>query len=50
MEYFVSSSRNDINPGSRDRPFCTVGRGVSVLLAGDVLNLRHGIYVGPVIE
>lgn len=48
MEYFVSTSGNDINPGSRDRPFRTVGKGVSMLLAGDVLNLRQGIYVGPV--
>ena len=48
MEYFVSTSGNDTNPGSQDRPFRTVGKGVGVLLAGDVLNLRHGIYVGPV--
>jgi hypothetical protein len=48
MEFFVSTSGNDTNPGSQDRPFRTVGRGVDALGAGDVLNLRHGIYIGPV--
>jgi hypothetical protein len=48
MEYFVATSGNDTNPGSLDQPFRTVGRGVSVLVAGDVLNLRHGVYVESV--
>lgn len=48
MEYFVAPGGNDTNPGSQDRPFRTAGQGISVLLAGDVLNLRQGVYVGPV--
>jgi hypothetical protein len=48
MEYFVSPGGDDANPGSEDRPFGTVGQGISVLRAGDVLNLRHGVYVGQV--
>jgi hypothetical protein len=48
VEYFVSLSGNDTNPGSQDRPFRTVGRGVTALLAGDVLNLRRGVYVESV--
>jgi hypothetical protein len=48
MEYFVSGAGNDNNPGTRERPFRSVDKGVSVLVAGDVLNLRGGVHVGTV--
>ncbi len=48
MEYFVSTSGNDNNPGTLERPFATIAKGVAELGPGDILNLRHGIYVGPV--
>jgi hypothetical protein len=47
-EYFVSLGGNDGNPGTLDKAFRTIAKGVSVLKAGDVLNLRHGVYIEPV--
>jgi hypothetical protein len=47
-ECFVSRGGNDLNPGTLDQPFRTIAKGVSVLQAGDILNLRRGIYVEPV--
>src|SRR3954466_1560030 len=47
-EYFVSLGGNDGNPGTLDKAFRTIAKGVSVLKAGDVLNLRQGVYVEPV--
>jgi hypothetical protein len=48
VEYFVSTSGRDDNPGSLDRPFRTIGRGVTELGPGDVLSIRHGVYVESV--
>lgn len=48
--YFVSLSGSDDNPGnSIDRPFATITKGISMLEAGDVLNLREGNYVESVV-
>jgi hypothetical protein len=47
-ECFVSIAGNDGFPGTLARPFRTVAKGVSVLQPGDILNLRHGVYVEPV--
>src|SRR5687768_5483798 len=47
-EYYVSKSGNDNNPGAITRPFRTIAKGVSVLKAGDILNLRGGVYVESV--
>jgi hypothetical protein len=47
-DYYVSHSGNDTNPGTLTQPFRTVAKGVSVLQAGDILNLRGGIYVEAV--
>ena len=47
-ECFVSLSGNDANPGTITQPFRTIAKGVSVVQAGDVLNLRSGVYVEPV--
>ena len=36
---------SDANPGTFAKPFRTIATGISVLKAGDVLNLREGNYV-----
>ncbi|MDQ3762577.1 MAG: DUF1565 domain-containing protein [Actinomycetota bacterium] len=48
MEFFVSTSGNDTNPGTLERPFATIAKGVAGLGSGDILNLRDGIYIEPV--
>jgi hypothetical protein len=48
-ECFVSPSGNDANAGTIVKPFRTIAKGVSVLVAGDILNLRHAVYVEPVV-
>jgi hypothetical protein len=46
---YVRLSEKDTNSGTIDAPFRTIGKGVSVLGgAGDILNLRHGVYVETV--
>ena len=44
MEYFVSLSGDDGNPGTISRPFQHVHKAVSVLKPGDVCTLREGRY------
>ncbi|MGH9630740.1 MAG: DUF1565 domain-containing protein [Bryobacteraceae bacterium] len=48
-ECFVSLTGNDSNPGTITQPFRTIAKGVSTVQAGDILNLRGGEYVEPVI-
>jgi hypothetical protein len=48
-QYFVSLSGKDTNPGSLTQPLRTIAKGVSLLQPGDVLNLRQGVYVEPVL-
>ena len=48
-EYFVSLSGKDTNAGSLTQPLRTIAKGVSLLQPGDVLNLRQGVYVEPVL-
>jgi len=48
MEYFVSLAGNDSNPGTLERPFATIAKGIAELGPGDILNLRHGVYLEPV--
>jgi hypothetical protein len=47
-ECFVSTGGNDLHAGTLAQPFRTIAKGVSVLQPGDILNLRHGVYVEPV--
>lgn len=42
--FFVSSTGNDKNPGTKDAPFKTIGHAVKQLKAGDTLYLRGGRY------
>jgi hypothetical protein len=44
MIYFVSPSGSDSNPGTLSEPFLTVSKGLSVLAAGDTVNIRAGNY------
>ena len=48
MEWFVSTSGSDSNPGTKEAPFRTIARGLQGIGPGDVLTLRQGIYVEPV--
>lgn len=44
-EYFVAASNgNDRNVGTKEAPFLTLEKGVSVLFPGDTLYLRGGAY------
>lgn len=45
-EYFVSPSGKDSFPGSREKPFATFKKGLSVLKPGDILTLTPGDYAG----
>ncbi len=43
-EYFVSKTGNDNNAGTKEQPFATIQKAASVMKAGDVCNVRQGIY------
>lgn len=43
--YYVSTSGSDSNPGTASAPFKTIGKGASVLQAGDTLYVRSGTYL-----
>ncbi|MBI2301991.1 MAG: right-handed parallel beta-helix repeat-containing protein, partial [Armatimonadetes bacterium] len=43
-ELFVAPDGDDDNPGSADKPFRTITRGVKELLPGDTLTVRGGTY------
>ncbi len=42
--YYVATDGDDSNPGSADAPFLTFSKAVSVLQAGDVLQVMDGTY------
>lgn len=42
--YYVSSAGNDNNSGTIDQPFLTVAKAHSVMVAGDTIYVRGGIY------
>ena len=42
--YYVSTSGNDSNPGTIDKPFATWEKLSSVLVAGDLVYIRGGTY------
>ena len=49
-DFFVSPTGNDANDGTKEKPFATIGKGISRLRQqGDTLNLRGGVYVGPIV-
>jgi hypothetical protein len=42
--YYVASAGNDENPGTAEKPFRTLNRGVKPLKPGDTLVVREGVY------
>ena len=42
--FFVSTSGNDVNPGTQSSPFRTIKRGLGVLQPGNTLFIRGGTY------
>ncbi len=46
--YYVKSAGSDANPGTKLSPFKTIKKGVSVLKAGDTLNIFSGTYIEEV--
>ena len=46
--FVVSPSGDDGNPGTTESPFLTVGKAVSVLTAGDIIEVRAGVYAESV--
>lgn len=44
MTYYVSNGGKDTNSGSIDEPFKTIQKGLSLIIAGDTLLIREGIY------
>ncbi|WP_413357799.1 SUMF1/EgtB/PvdO family nonheme iron enzyme [Prochlorococcus sp. MIT 1201] len=43
-EYYVSNDGDDTNLGTIDAPFATIQRAINQVGAGDVVNIRGGIY------
>ena len=42
--YYVSTNGNDSNSGTIDQPFLTIAKAVGIILAGDTIYVRGGIY------
>lgn len=43
-EYYVATTGNDNNAGTIEAPFATLQKAQSVVQAGDVVYIRHGVY------
>jgi hypothetical protein len=48
--YYVAKTGLDSNIGSLASPFLTITKGCSVLVAGDILNIRSGTYVESLVD
>ncbi|MGC5224196.1 hypothetical protein ACPW96_16620 [Micromonospora sp. DT81.3] len=48
MDYFVSTTGSDENPGTLEQPFATIGFGAGKLTPGDHLWVRKGTYLEQV--
>jgi hypothetical protein len=44
VDYYVSPSGNDGNPGTLASPFLTIGRSANAAQAGDTVYIRSGVY------
>jgi hypothetical protein len=42
--YYVAPPGNDTNPGTFERPWCTIGKAARSLVAGDSVLIRAGVY------
>jgi len=47
--YFVSPSGNDNNPGTIEKPWRTIGKAVSRVVAGETVYIRGGVYQESVV-
>ncbi|KYF75479.1 hypothetical protein BE17_33665, partial [Sorangium cellulosum] len=45
-QYYVATNGSDSNPGTLDRPFKTISKGVNAANAGDTVYIRGGTYTG----
>jgi hypothetical protein len=43
-DYYVAPDGNDSNDGSIDHPFKTIGKAVGLVVAGDTIYVRGGVY------
>ena len=43
--YFVATNGNDSNSGTIDKPFATLGKAQSKVMAGDTVYIRQGTYL-----
>src|SRR5262249_30049396 len=48
--YYVAKTGNDSNPGTSAQPFLTIGKGLTVLAAGDILEIGAGTYAERLLE
>lgn len=48
INFFVDPLGSDDNPGTKEKPFRSIAKGISMLRPGRSLNLRQGNYLGPV--
>ena len=48
--YYTGTTGSDSNPGTQSSPFLTIGKGISALNSGDVLEVGAGVYVDDPIE
>src|SRR5262245_13745338 len=48
-DYYVAPTGNDTNPGTMDRPFLTIQKAASTMVAGDTTYVRAGTYRETVI-
>lgn len=44
VEYHVSPSGNDQNPGSAEQPFLTIGKAAALARPGDTVTVHKGVY------
>jgi hypothetical protein len=44
---YVASTGSDNNPGTSDAPFRTIQKAAGVVVAGDTVVVRDGVYTGP---
>jgi len=42
--YYVATNGSETNPGTQGQPLRTIAQGISILQAGDTLQIRNGKY------